>query len=361
MTAAPRRPLRAALITPLSGSLARFGRDSAEALALWAERAAQLPGSWSGVDLEVVDSAPDPAAAARRVAAGADVVFGPYGSGPARRVCAVTDRPVINHGGATAALRRPDHPHVINVLAPAATYLHGAVDVVADADPALASAAVLHTRTGFATEVGDGAAAHARARGLTVQVTGCAAGAVADAAAAVGDAELLLVAGRFDDEATALRHLRPRPWRAAAFVGAGVDEVLADLPAEREGLLGPAQWTVETAPEPDEGPHAAWFADRYAERAGRPPSYPAAQAFAGGLVAARCLRDAGTADDDALRRAADRLACTTLYGPFGLDPATGLQARHRVVTVQWQDGRRRVVWPPARAQAALRHPLPASG
>jgi branched-chain amino acid transport system substrate-binding protein len=47
-----------------------------------------------------------------------------------------------------------------------------------------------------------------------------------------------------------------------------------------------------------------------------------------------------------------------LLGAFRLDPATGRQVGHRVLTVQWQDGVRRVVWPPERAEAALRYPLP---
>src|SRR5215210_2224137 len=44
--------LRATLVTPLSWKLARFGRESATALRLWAEHAAELPARWTGVDLE---------------------------------------------------------------------------------------------------------------------------------------------------------------------------------------------------------------------------------------------------------------------------------------------------------------------
>jgi branched-chain amino acid transport system substrate-binding protein len=82
------------------------------------------------------------------------------------------------------------------------------------------------------------------------------------------------------------------------------------------------------------------------------------QAFAAGLIAARCLRDAGgTADHDLLAAAAD-LDCVTLFGRFALDPATGAQTGHQLITVQWQDGIRRAVWPPAQAQSPIRIPLP---
>jgi branched-chain amino acid transport system substrate-binding protein len=266
---------------------------------------------------------------------------------------------VFNHGGATAALRRPDHPNVVNVPAPARTYLRGALEAVRAVDPQLATLAVAHTTTGFAAEVAEGLTDAARAAGVTPTAVSCPAGGMPALAGQVPTADMLAVAGRFDDEVAALRRLRRRAWKAAAFVGAGVDEVFAELPRLREGLLGPAQWTLETAATPDEGPEASWFAAAFTARTGRPPSYPAAQAFAAGLIAARCLRDADTTDDEAVGRAARRLSCTTLYGPFALDPDSGLQTAHQVVIVQWQDGRRRVVWPTDRATTALRHPLAA--
>jgi branched-chain amino acid transport system substrate-binding protein len=55
--------------------------------------------------------------------------------------------------------------------------------------------------------------------------------------------------------------------------------------------------------------------------------------------------------------AACALECTTMYGPFRLDPRSRQQVGHQVLTVQWQDGARRVIWPPERAQAPLRYPL----
>src|SRR5439155_684807 len=52
---------------------------------------------------------------------------------------------------------------------------------------------------------------------------------------------------------------------------------------------------------------------------------------------------------------AGRLDLTTFYGRFRLDPVTGLQDGHEVLTVQWQKGVRRVVWPPDRAERPLIH------
>jgi hypothetical protein len=228
--------------------------------------------------------------------------------------------------------------------------------------------ALLGSTTGFGREVAAGAATTSRELGLALQATTFAPGEVATAAALLAPGDVLLVAGSFADELVAARLLLDRSWRAAAFVGAGVDEVLAPLGAAREGLLGPAQWVARVAATPEEGPDAAWFAAAYQEAVGAPPPYPAAAAFAGGVLAARCLRDTGmpselgtvdprsrlcaigSAADAALLAAAARLSVQTLFGRFRLDPETGLQVGHEVLTVQWQAGVRRVVWPPALAE-----------
>ena len=306
------------------------------------------------MSLDVRDAYPDPVAALQRgLASEPEVVFGPYGSGPAVRALAHTNHPVWNHGGASARLCWPDFPRCINTLAPATRYFRGALEAVRHADSTASSVALLHVRTGFGNDVARGALADAERLGFRVTTTGFAKGEGERAAREAGAADVLLVAAGFADEQAAARVLLRRTWRVAAFVGAGVEEVLRELGERREGLLGPAQWIAAAAPVPDEGPDTAWFAERYRAPGGGPPPYPAVQAFAAGLLAARCLRDAGRAEPDAQLAAARALACTTLFGPFRLDPETGLQVGHEVLTVQWQDGARRVVWPQSRAERAL--------
>jgi hypothetical protein len=62
-----------------------------------------------GVELQVHDAHPDPAAAmGQATAARPEVVFGPYGSGPTIQAIQATSRVVWNQGGATSRLRRPE-------------------------------------------------------------------------------------------------------------------------------------------------------------------------------------------------------------------------------------------------------------
>jgi branched-chain amino acid transport system substrate-binding protein len=338
--------LHAVLVTPLSGEFGGYGRAGALALDLWA--AWHNRQSSPKIELSAFDAAADPLAAlARAKQTPTDLLFGPYGSSPMAAIAAATSRLVWNHGGA----RVPPGHNVVPVLAPADTYFHGAIRAAQQADPDMRSVCVLSGSTGFSRAVADGAVREAVRLGLRVTE--------GRRDAATQQADMLLVAGRFAEEIAAARRLLPgRRWREAGFVGAGVEEVLADLGRAREGLLGPAQWLAETAPTPDEGPSAAEFVAAYRYRTGGDPPYPAAQAFAAGVIATRCLREAGTADDAALAAAACALECTTMFAPFRLDPKTRQQVGHRVLTVQWQDGVRRVIWPPEQAQARLRYPLP---
>lgn len=333
--------VRAALVTPLSGPLADYGRATAAALLLWAER-------FSGprrIVLETVDAHPDPSAAVRRAERNEpELLFGPYGSGPTRKVTAATSRLVWNHGGA----RIPVRDNVVNVLAPAHTYFTGVVEAILHADPGIRRVGIVHGDTGFGRGVAQGAVEAAVQRGLHTER--------AVLPAALPAADVLLVAARFEDELAVARNLTSGRWRAAGFVGAGVREVLAELGNGREGLLGPAQWMPEAAPRPDLGPAAPEFVAAYHARTGTEPPYPAVQAFAAGIIAMRSLCEADHRGDDAVRDAALRLDRTTLFGRFRLD-ARGNQLGHQVLTVQWQDGARVVVWPPEQARAELRYPL----
>lgn len=343
-------PVRAAMVTPLTGPLALYGRAAGDGVRLWAE---EIAGRES-VDLRLFDTHPDPIWAVRRAESWRpDVLFGPYGRGPALAVTRATSRLVWNGGGATALLASPRFRNVVNVPAPSASYLDGGLAAVRAADPGVGSLVALHSGRGFSREVAQGAIASALDMGMSCSEVRYQAGSAVESVARIPSGDMLAVVGSFRDELAILRTLDRTRWKAVLSVGAGVDEVLEALGRRREGLIGPAQWTPRTAPRPDVGPDAGWFVEAYRRRTGNPPPYPAAQALAAALIWSECVRRTDARHDDILMAEARRLVTDTLFGAFRLDPATGLQVGHRVVTVQWRNGGRRVVWPPDRAETDL--------
>jgi Periplasmic binding protein len=327
----------AVLVTSLSGPLARFGRSGAVALGLWAERA--------GVALEVIDAYPSAAAAiAAAESARPDVVFGPYGSGPAVTAAAASVEVVWNHGGATARLARPAYPRVVNLPSPATSYLAAVLDtLVADGLPAGSEIVLFHSDTGFGREVAEGSAVAARRLGLVLHPVSFRPGQGRAAFEGAPAGDVLLSAGSFEDDIVIAGLGRQRRWRGIGLVAAGVEELYHAIGERVEGLYGPCQWFGDGADEPADGPGCDWFAGRYRDATGTNPPYPAAAAFAAGIVWQRCSHDAQTVDPLRVLAESSNLDTTTLFGRFRVDPLTGVQTGHEIRVVQWQHGRRVLV------------------
>ena len=333
---------RAVLVTPLSGPLARFGRAGASALALWADHC--------GVNLEVIDAYPSAASAIRTAEASSpDVVFGPYGSGPALAAVAASKGVVWNHGGATARLARPTYPRVVNGESPAYRYLAAVLEtLVADGLEAGSEVVVMHVDTGFGREVAEGAAVAARRFGLFLRSVTFQPGRARDALAQVPAGDVLLSVGSFDDDVEIALWESERRWRAVGLVAAGVDELRHAIGDRVERLYGPCQWFDDGTDDPADGPNSEWFSDCYRNAHGIEPPYPAASAFAAGVVWQRCVQEAGTVESLPVLSASQRLDTTTLFGRFRVDPVTGLQTGHQIRVVQWRGGRRVLVDQPLR-------------
>ncbi len=325
---------RAVLVTPLSGPLARFGRPGARALGLWADRC--------GLSLELIDAHPSAASAMSAAeAARPDVVFGPYGSGPAVAAAAAATGTVFNHGGATARLARPRYPHIVNVPSPAFSYLAAVLErLVAEGLPVGSEIVLLHVDTGFGREVAEGAAAAARRLGLLLASITFQPGRVRDVWERVPGADVLLSSGSFEDDVAVARLAGQHRWRAVGLVAAGVQELRHAIGEQVEGLYGPCQWLADGGDEPADGPGGDWFARRYRDATGANPPYPAAAAFAAGVIWQRCVDEAGTVDPASVLEVSQRLDTTTLFGRFRVDRPTGVQTGHRIRVVKWQGGQR---------------------
>lgn len=343
----------AVLVTPLSGPLARFGRCGAAALQLWAEQA--------GVALEVIDAYPSVAAAVSRAeVARPDVLFGPYGTGPAVAAARASVGVFWNHGGATARLARPTYPLIVNVPSPAGTYLAGVLDtLVGDGLPAGSEIVLLYGATCFGREVAEGTVAAGQRLGLVVHPVSFPPGEGQAAFEGAPGGDVLLSAGSFEDDVAIAGLGLRRRWRAVGLVAAGVEELVHALGERVEGLYGPCQWLADAAPEPDEGPEADWFVSGYQQAAGTKPPYPAAGAFAAGIIWDRCTDDARTTDPLPVLAASRDLDTTTLFGRFRADPLTGVQTGHQIRVVRWQHGRRVLVEPPRPDSPGNRSATPA--
>ena len=225
------------------------------------------------------------------------MVFGPYGSGPALAAVAASKGVVWNQGGATARLARPAYPRVVNVESPAYRYLAAVLETLAAGGLGEGSEVVImHVDTGFGREVAEGAAVAARRLGLLRRSVTFRPGRARDVLAQVPAGDVLLSAGSFDDDVAIAQWVSERRWRAVGMVAAGVDELRSAIGDRVEGLYGPCQWFNDGTDDPAVGPNSEWFTLCYREANGTEPPYPAAAAFAAGVVWQRCAKEAGTVE-----------------------------------------------------------------
>ena len=132
----------------------------------------------------------------------------------------------------------------------------------------------------------------------------------------------------------------------------------AELHEQANGFFAPRQWEPQVRYTVDCGPLEEAFVTHYLKSATVPIDYPAAQAYAAGLIVQHCIENVGALEQKALREAAGQLRCTTFYGPFAVDARTGRQTAHPMLVTQWQRGRKEIVWPREVAEAQSLYPGP---
>jgi branched-chain amino acid transport system substrate-binding protein len=389
----------------LTGRFAVQGEQARRGLTLWAEHT-----SHEGVlevNLVVYDDgskiAGATAATERLIAEDrVDLLFSPYSSVltlAAAEVAARHGRLLWNHGGSSDALKQRGWQHVVTLLSPASQYLVPILDLANE--QSLKTVALLYGASGtFPKAVADGARAHARRLGLHLVLDapypvshpgpppggeraslleednlpapahgGGAGGRGASAPGPGGEGfpdltdigpGLILGVGTTEADLAFARELRRQGLSSAliGLVAAPIEHFGEALGANADGFCGPSQWEPTLPTRPDLGPTSVEFAAAFRTRFGLEPDYPAAQAYAAGLIAAHCVQQAGSLNDADLRRVAGALDLATFYGRFRLDQETGQQVGHEIVVVQWQAGRKEIVWPPPAATASLQLPVP---
>ena len=126
-------------------------------------------------------------------------------------------------------------------------------------------------------------------------------------------------------------------------VAAGVQQFHDRLGPRSERFIGPSQWEPQAGCTVEHGPTANEVIASLGRAGHTAVDYPMAQAYAVGVVARRCLEEAGTTDSLALRRTASAMDFSTFYGRFK-NRRNGAPDRQAALLVQWQRGRKVIVW-----------------
>ncbi|MCH7738441.1 MAG: amino acid ABC transporter substrate-binding protein [Chloroflexi bacterium] len=354
----------------LSGQFQAQGRQALAGLLAWERDAnTETPESFRVLHY---DDASDPSTVrevTRRLIVDdrVDILIGPYSSvlaSAAAQVAETHGKLLWNQGGASDDVYRQGYRWTVGILTPASRYLTGLLPLVRQANPSANTVALVKASTGeFPQAVCSGVAETAEDLGFKIVLTSEFSAATVDFTDVLDELraarpDVVVVVGRVQNDLRLARQLAESGINAGTFVAvaAGIQAFQEGLGSLADRFVGPSQWEQEARCEPDFGPTADQVVASLRGDGHRHVDYPMAQAYAAGVVMQRCLEEAGSSDSQALREAAARLRFSTFYGEFEIDGQTGRQTGRETLLVQWQGGRKVVVWPAQLAQGTLVYP-----
>ena len=298
-----------------------------------------------------------------------NLLVGPYSAvltNAAAEIAQSRRRLMWNQGGASPVVYQRGNPWIVGILTPADEYLAGLLPAAQEAWPARYSSAValLRAATGaFPRDVIRGVERGAEAAGFRIVMSQQFDVGNEDFGEFVqrvsrSAPDVLVAVGRFRNDldlAEQLAEAAPSVG-VVAVVAAGVDAFRERLGNCAENFVGPSQWEPDAGYDIDYGPSVEEVQGSL-RRAGHPViDYPMAQAYAIGVAIQRCVEECGSLEDGELRKAASSLDFTTFYGRFCVDTETGRPTDKTALLVQWQQGRKVIVWPPEHRNGRLVRP-----
>jgi branched-chain amino acid transport system substrate-binding protein len=309
-----------------------------------------------------------------------NVVFSAYSSGLTLSGAPVAERYgmlYMDHGGASDRIFQQGFQYIVQTIGPGSKYHVGTLNMFDHFDPEATEVALAYEDSEFARMTMGGAEEHAKKLGKKIVFKRTYPKGVTDLTPLLSDmkakkAELVLGGGHYEDGQLFARQMADLDINVK-----GLSLVAsATLPAYysalggriAEGVMGPSHWEYGVTYSPQGamkvgldwiGPGQDEFVALFKKALGKDmiPDYHAAEAGAQVLAYTKAVENIGSIDSDKVRAALGKLKFMSFYGGWEID-GTGLQIGHAMVDVQWQDGKRVIVWPLEAATGKLIYPKP---
>ncbi|MCD6306136.1 MAG: amino acid ABC transporter substrate-binding protein [Deltaproteobacteria bacterium] len=308
-----------------------------------------------------------------------NVIFAPYSSGLTLRGAPVAESRRIlymDHGGASNAIFRQGFRYIVQTIGPATRYHEGTLDMIHKIAPNDKRLALAYEDSEFAKMVMEGARDHAKKLGFEIVFERTYPKGVTDltpllSALKVSKPDLVLGGGHFEDGQLFNRQMADLNIDVNALsliAAATLPAFYRALTTMAEGVMGPSHWEfgVKYSAEQAKATGLPWIGpsqDQFMAlfkkftKKDMLPDYHAAEAGAQVLAYVLGVQKAGSMDSTKVRQALGELKFMSFYGGWKVDES-GMQVGHSMVDVQWQDGKRVIVWPEAAKTGKACYPMP---
>lgn len=277
-----------------------------------------------------------------------DFLFGPYSSPITEAVLPVTEKynyPLVISGASSDSIWEKGYKNAFGVYAPASQYAKGLFEIIVKKD--LNNIAIVSADDAFSKGFAGGAQTWAKRLDLNIVLFEIFKKGTRDLTpfarkAKESGAQVLIVGGHLDeaiDMRTALKKIHWYPRIYYAPVGPAQDDFYEKLGADANYTFTTSLFEVRA-----NFPGARDFYNRHIKEYNEPPVYQSACAYAGGQVLEEAIKRADSIDKEKMRERLFQLDMITIIGRFSGDK-TGKQMRQHAFILQWQNGKREIVWP----------------
>jgi branched-chain amino acid transport system substrate-binding protein len=310
-----------------------------------------------------------------------NVVFSAYSSGLTLSGAPVAEKfkmLYMDHGGASDRIFQQGFRYIVQTIGPGSKYHVGTLNMLRHFDPKAKTVALAYEDSEFARMTMGGAEKHAKKLGFDVIFKRTYPKGVTDLTPLLSDMkarkpEIVLGGGHYVDGQLFARQMADLDINVKALslvASATLPKFYGALGGRQaEGVMGPSHWeygvtySSEGAKEvglPWIGPSQDEFVDLFKKALGKEiiPDYHAAEAGAQVLAYVLAAERANSLDPDKLRAALGKLKFMSFYGGWDIDDTTGMQIGHSMVDMQWQEGKRVIVWPLEAATGKIIYPKP---
>ncbi len=279
-----------------------------------------------------------------------DLLFAPYSTAITEAVLPVTEKhgyPMLISGAGADKLWHKGYRYIFGIFAPASKFVVGFLEMAVMND--LGKIAIVHADDPFSVNIAKSTKTWAERFGMKVLLYEKFKKGTRDLdflaeKARSSGADILVMCGHFNEAVDMSLSLKRTGWRPRAYfatVGPGLQAFYDRLGADAEYVFSHSQW------EPHERlpfPGSERFTREYMKEYKVMPSFHAATAYAAGQILEAAVRKAGSLDREMIRNILSVMDTMSIIGRYGVD-RTGMQTKHFILTIQWQRGRKEVVWP----------------
>jgi branched-chain amino acid transport system substrate-binding protein len=367
LPAAAQTPIKIGASLSLTGTYAKLGSYQKEGYELCTQEANDKGGVLGRkIEFVVYDDQSTPTTGQRLYEKlitedKVDAVMGPYSSPISEAVANVTEKykkVMVSPLAATTSIFKKGRKYIFMVISPAEVYLEGLVDIAAKRG--LKTIAIVNEDTLFTKTSAIGAVEMAKKRGMQVVFQEAYPKGNTDFSALLTKVKAanpdVIAASTYFDDAVALtrqmKELNVNPKMYAVTVGGDLPEFYDLLKQNAEYIYGATQWE-HTLPYPGQKE----FFTAYKTKFNREPVYHSAAGYAGCVIYLEAVKRAGSLDSDKVRETLLKMELKTVFGDYKVDP-DGFQVAHKMVMLQWQDGKKVTVWPDELATGKVRFPMP---